>query len=243
MMLLLASAAEGNAQVSGGNKADMSKPLIPDSAALAKHPDMFYMPHSSLYIIPEDRDCYYAFPVTRIDSPTDSIRFTVEVRFGTRNNYYKNSIGYAQLLAFDFLNPEKFAAFSCPDRLIYGKTFKRHMKFKFKANAYFFPPYYENMDCMKTLTVHVDYYPFERGKTTMRYKLKRTYRVPKILRTYKKNLKRGTKMAENLKKWASSDVTREKADSISKARSNKAYCTFMERSYKIKKSLQKGNGK
>ncbi len=243
-VLLLAYAVGGHAQgVNSGNKVDMSKPLIPDSAALAKHPDMFYMPHSSYYVIPEDKDCYYAFPAKRIDSPTDSIRFTVVVRFGTRNNHYKNSIGYAYLDAYDYLNPEHFASFSCPDQLIYGKTFKRHMKFKFKAYAYFFPPVFENMDCMKTLTVHVDYYPFERGKTTMRYKLKRTYGAPKVLRTYKKTLKRGTKMAENLKKWYPYGVSKDKADSILKARCDRADSIFWKRYNIIKKSVQKDNGK
>lgn len=243
MVLLLAYVAEGLAQVSAGNKVDMSKPLIPDSAALAKHPDMFYMPHSDYYIIPEDKDCYYAFPVKRIDSPTDSIRFTVVVRFGTRNNHYKNSIGYADLVAYDFLNPEYFASFSCPDQLIYGKTFKRHMKFKFKAHAYFFPPTYENMDCMKTLTVHVDYYPFERGKTTMRYKLKRTYGASKATRTFKKYLKRGTKMAENLRRWGPSGGSKDKIDSIFKARSDRADSVFWKRYNIIKNSVQKDNGK
>gem|GEM_PF-5127159 len=243
MVLLLASAAGANAQISSGYKVDMSIPLMPDSAMLAKHPDMFYMPHSSFYVIPEDRDCRYTFPAKRIYSPTDSIRFTVVVMFGTKNNYYKNSIGYAYLAAYDFLKPEYYAAFSCPNQLIYGKTFKRHMKFKFKAYAYFFPPHYENMDCMKTLTVHVDYYPFERGKTTMRYKLKRTYGASKAIRTYKKNLKRGTKMAENLKRWGPTGGSKEIIDSISRERRVKADCIFWKRYNKIKKSVQEDNGK
>ncbi len=163
--------------------AQSQKTRVVDSITQKNYPGMFGNDagiRSPGPITPKDEERdymgLYTSPMSVLTTDQDTILCMIfDAGWGNMPDY-RGNYGAVTLYAKDITNPDDSRYFIGKKR--FGKP-RSHMRIKVKAyNSTYGPPQDKKKLC-KCVIAWLDYYPFRRGATTVRYKVKRTRYIAK----------------------------------------------------------------